>query len=410
MRTKWVVPIALLLPALFLLGQSLNYGFVSDDFHLLYRLDTEGFFSSWGGEQNDIFFRPLVVVTYKTDNCLWSLNPPGYHLTNIMWHLVCSFMVYLIAADMFKKKEQAFLSGYLFLLLACHSESVAWISGRTDLIATAFALVSILFFLRRSFFAIPVFAAALLAKESVIVIPLIWFLLEIYRNDWKNRRSIVLLISGVVILLFYISGRLLFSTGFSSELDSVGITLQSVSELFGNLARYSFRTFIPALPLAIRPLLLSYPVLVPLVLAGIGFVMWIPFRKKRAEGGKQIILFLGCFFLSLLPVILMKVSLFDSRSERFLYLPSVFAVLLLVKWVYSVIKSRRKAASLLILLAFFQGMFLYRSFDCWRIAGEMCREIVSSGSTDTPDNYRGAYVFRNGYDEALLLHERCSGN
>ncbi len=393
----------LLLPALFLLLQSLNYGFVSDDFYLVYRQETEGFFSSWGGEQGNTFFRPVTVFTYASDNLLWGLNPAGYHLTNILWHLLCSVIVYLLALELFRDGTRAFLTGYLFMLLACHSESVAWISGRTDLIATAFALLSILFFIRRSFLAVPLFVFGLLAKESVITVPVIWFLLAVYLGTWKERQERILLLSGLGIWTLYTGGRLLFSPGFSNGLDSAGISLQSLPELTGNLVRYLFRVFAPPLPLSIRSFVLSNAALVPAFLASVFAAMWVLYRKRCAESGKQILLFAGCFLVSLLPVIFMKVSLFDSRSERFLYLPGVFASLMLVKWMYSVIAARRIAAIVLILFSLLQGVFLYRSFRNWQIAGEMCREIVSSGSVEIPDNYKGAYVFRNGYEEAVLI-------
>ena len=389
-----------MIPALLLLSQSLDFGFMSDDFHLIHKVETQGFYTSWGGQEADAFFRPVTVASYFTDNLVWGLNPSGYHLTNIFWHLLCSVLVYLLAVELFDNTAAAFCSGYLFLLLACHSESVAWVSGRTDLIATAFALLSILLFLKKQFLAVPVFAAGLLAKESVIIVPFLWFLLGFLRKDRNNRRIIL---SGVLICVLYAGVRLLFTPALVSELDSSGISFQSASGILENAVRYSFRVFTPPLPLFLRPLVSSNPIVVPVFLAGLCSALWLLFRKRGAEGGKQILLLAGCFLVSLIPVILMKVSLFDSRAERFLYLPGVFAVLILVKWMYSVFSSGRIAVVILILFSLFQGVFLYRSFGNWQTAGEMCREIVSSGSTEIPDNYRGAYVFRNGYEEAVLL-------
>jgi len=403
MRTELTLVILLLVPALLLLGQSLSYGFMSDDFHLLYRVEREGFFYSWGGEEGSAFFRPVTVLSYFLDNRIWGLNPTGYHITSILWHLLCSALVYRLAQELFRDRTAAFCSGYLFLLLTCHSESVAWISGRTDLIATAFALWSMILLLRKNFLAVPVFATGLLAKESIIIVPLLWLLLLIVREDWRSRRSTLLVLSGLMVSAFYTESRLLFSPGLASGLESTGISAVSIFEMAGNFLRYSFRVFVPPLPLFLRSFVLNNPLAVPVFLLALCSAMLIVLKKRGTEGKTKIALLAGCFIVSLLPVILMKVSLFDSRSERFLYLPGVFAVLVLVQWVLIVIRARRTAAIMLLLFALFQGVFLLRSFGNWQIAGEMCREIVSSGSTETPDNYNGAYVFRNGYDEAVLI-------
>ena len=39
----------------------------------------------------------------------------------------------------------------------------------------------------------------------------------------------------------------------------------------------------------------------------------------------------------------------------------------------------------------------------WIIAGEMCQSIILQGRNKQPESYHGAYVFRNGYEEAVLL-------
>ena len=133
--------------------------------------------------------------------------------------------------------------------------------------------------------------------------------------------------------------------------------------------------------------------------------------RNRMNKEKTFPILVGCFLISLIPVLFMKVSLFDTQSERFLYLPSVFAVIALVQWITSIVP-QQKALIILLLFGCLQGIFLYRSNRNWKIAGEMCAAIVNDSlqngislSTPPPDNYRGAYVFRNGLDEAISLFQ-----
>ncbi len=108
----------------------------------------------------------------------------------------------------------------------------------------------------------------------------------------------------------------------------------------------------------------------------------------------------------------MKVSFFDSRSERFLYFPGVFAVILLVRWAFAVL-TEKKALVLLIIVTVVQAAGLQSSLLNWKRAGEMCDDITRELAeldpeavtlVNIPDSYNGAYVFRNGLNEAVSMH------
>jgi len=130
-------------------------GFVSDDFVLVNRVAGEGYYSSWGGETGSVFFRPVTTLSYLCDFQMWGINPIGFHLTNLLWHFFAGLAVFFLFKTMmnrtgFKKPcLYAMLTAVLFLSLASHSESVAWVSGRTDIIATALCLASAFFYYRQ---------------------------------------------------------------------------------------------------------------------------------------------------------------------------------------------------------------------------------------------------------------------
>lgn len=401
MRTdkKNILYLFLLLPALMLFSETLFFGFMSDDFHLVHRVRAEGFFPSWGGEENNIYVRPVAVLSFFTDNMIWGKEAFGYHLTNVLWHLVCCILVFILGRELFKDREKALSAGFLFLLLACHSESVSWVSGRTDLIATAFSLASVVLFLRKSVWCLPVFLVAVAAKESALATPVVW-LLFLLKPIALRRKDIVLVIAGLILAGVYLLFRTIYSTDFTGDFQTAGAGVSAVSALV-NLFRYTFRVLLPPLPGSFRPFLERFPFFPPLFLAGLLAGAMYSLRGKNFDR-KTMTVLLGSFFVLLLPVMFMSVSLFDSRSERFLYLPGVFAVLSLVQWSFTVF-SRRTALVILVLFSLLQGAFLYRSNRNWKIAGEMCQSIVLRGRDERPENYNGAYVFRNGYEEAVLL-------
>lgn len=405
-RDRLILFVIILLPALLLFAETLSFGFMSDDFYLVHRVSDEGFFSGWGGSAGTALFRPVTVFSYLTDHLLWGLNAVGYHLTNVLWHLVNSLLVVILANNLLKRTDAAISAGFVFLLLACHSESVSWVSGRTDLIATAFCLASILLFLRGSWWSLPAFLIGVMAKESVIIAPLLWasFLVEGTR---RNKKAVTLVVTGVTVSAVFILVRVLCSNDFASDLNSVGAGGFTFPGALENLIRYSFRVLIPPLPLSLRCHVLGSPLIVVIFLSFVLLFMWLP-RRKKIQGHRMLFILAGCFVVSLLPVISMKVSLFDSQSERFLYLPGVFAVIALVEWAF-IVFSNRTALVILLVFGLLQGVFLYRSNRNWKTAGEICEtialEVYRNGmrSVEIPDNYNGAYVFRNGLSEAISM-------
>jgi hypothetical protein len=122
--------------------------FVSDDFVLIHAANTIDmttlFTANWLGEKHSGgFYRPVIGLFWKLDRLIYGDYAPGYHLTNYLFHLG---VILLIAGLIYRIQGNglvAVLSGVLFAVHPVHTEAVAWISGRTDLIAAFFYLLSI---------------------------------------------------------------------------------------------------------------------------------------------------------------------------------------------------------------------------------------------------------------------------
>ena len=56
------------------------------DWSRIGRIFTTTVFEPGGGAVTN-FYRPLQTLSYLIDFSLWKLNPFGYHLSNILWHL-----------------------------------------------------------------------------------------------------------------------------------------------------------------------------------------------------------------------------------------------------------------------------------------------------------------------------------
>jgi len=426
----------------------LNSYFISDDFSQIGKVLAGDLSVVWGKEHGG-FFRPLFILSYLIDTKLWGLNPVGFHLSNIAFHSLNSFLVFALSLRMLENLKLSSVSrqgislaaGALFLLHPSHTEAVSWISGRVDVLATFFCLAALVSYLgyarskRASQLACSLlfFILALLAKESAICLPFLVVILEFSpfeaRKDSKSLWRFVSVIAVYVsILLVFIAVRFRF---LGSLVGGYGVSQHlnfAPGWLRDRLLEASVRSVLPMLPIQLsrflfKPLQSRVFILFSVACAGL-IVTLIVFRRRRysraerREGNRFLIVLASLFLVSLLPVINLRLSLYETWGERFLYFPSVFTCLLIAY--LAAILIRRKELWLLILICIlgFYSVSLYRTNRLWRQAAELSlsiqNELVHSSTRDhlvilnLPDNLRGTPIFHNGLPEALAYfqHEK----
>jgi tetratricopeptide (TPR) repeat protein len=143
-----------LVAAVLLYGRTLSYGFVWDDHQLVelnplvngnapwQRIWTGSLFET--SQPHDArFYRPLVVSSFRL-NWLLSPSPVGFHLVNVVLHGVCGVLLLLLMRRLRVSLVMATLGTLLFVGWSGHTETVAWIAGRADLLLGIGALVMLL--------------------------------------------------------------------------------------------------------------------------------------------------------------------------------------------------------------------------------------------------------------------------
>jgi tetratricopeptide (TPR) repeat protein len=136
--------------------RSLGYDFVWDDIAIVdAKLDVRGpsdlsriwntpFDSFLGAPMRQPnYFRPVVLLTLASDRALSGNSPAGYHLTNVAWYAIVCVFLWLFAWEVSGRPLAAAAGAVIFALHPTHPESVAFISGRTDLIAGGFLFASL---------------------------------------------------------------------------------------------------------------------------------------------------------------------------------------------------------------------------------------------------------------------------
>jgi len=86
-----------------------------------------------------VYYRPLIGISNWIDSTLWNMHPVALHAENILLHLLNSLLVFWLIRTLLQRAGSVLplLGGLLFGLHPITTESVNWISGRTDVLAAS---------------------------------------------------------------------------------------------------------------------------------------------------------------------------------------------------------------------------------------------------------------------------------
>jgi tetratricopeptide (TPR) repeat protein len=112
--------------------------------HPLSEYFTQGFWQADDLAQGRIYYRPLTVLSLALDHAAHGNSPAGFHLTNLVVHLFSTALLFCLLRVRGSAGYAAALGAALWALQPRLTEAVAWISGRTDVWATFFVLCALL--------------------------------------------------------------------------------------------------------------------------------------------------------------------------------------------------------------------------------------------------------------------------
>lgn len=373
-RRSRFLPLALLATiGVLLYAVNLDAYFLQDDFYFIRYLHfnlpqiLDGrqayawFIQLWGGQDPQtggaVFFRPLVQFVFLGDYLVWGLDPFGYHLTNLVLHLLTTFQVYFLVKLLTQRRLTALMAGLFFVAAPGPGEAVNWISARTDLLCSFFYLTSVVFFIlyrQRSrlifgLLGLVSFALALGAKEMAATLPLVLVLYQALFERAPLRERARANLPYWVILLAYLVMRLTLFGQIGGFRDA---QLQDPFVLFIYYTRY-----------LVLPWPIDTPdVLVILTAVALLALLWFARRSRPAWFG----------FLWM-PLTLVPVFTAWPMS-RYAYLPMVGAALLIavlvtlesrVRWVRVL-----QASAAVALLVLFCGIS-FSTNQGWARAGQI---------------------------------------
>jgi len=264
---EWIGPFLIAVLAGILYFNTLGHHFTNWDDGMIYQnpsirnLNWEGvkkIFSLQKGET----YQPVRILSYAIDYKFWKLNPMGYRITNILFYILSSVIVFLslrhISARLIKgwgpgsRFRVGLFGALLFVAHPVHVEAVTWLSARKEVLQGFFFFLGFYLYLmgrekegrqRATLFILVLFSILLatLSKPSAIVFPAVLLVYEmaLRRNRWIDfvkRHWVFFSLSATISFIFaFILIRVMLQAG--------GIKTYHGGTFFNNLI-VSFYLFI----------------------------------------------------------------------------------------------------------------------------------------------------------------------
>lgn len=135
--------------------------------------------------KGDNYYRPLQLLSIRFDHALWGLRPFGYHVSNLLFHLIGSVLLAYFVVALGYAPLAALLTGCLFAVHPIGVEQFLAVTGRGTPMSFFFTMATLLLLIRKQRWTFPAgliaYALALLSKENSAITPAllaltIWYL------------------------------------------------------------------------------------------------------------------------------------------------------------------------------------------------------------------------------------------
>ncbi|MEI6084583.1 MAG: tetratricopeptide repeat protein [Verrucomicrobiota bacterium] len=309
-----VLTIAVYIPAL-------SAGFIWDDDVLLTEnllvRTTSGLGQLWIPSKT-IDYYPVTWTSFWIEYRLWGLDATGYHVTNILLHILGALLVWQILERL--RVRGAWFAALLFAIHPVNVESVAWIAERKNTLSLVFYALTVLYFLRDNrrsdWIAVGMFLLALLSKTAGVMLPAVLLLCSWWQRGTIHRRDLFRTIPFFALAAVFAAITLWsqsWATGSGAAIDrSLVFRLGAAGHVFWF---YLFKAIAPVRLMAVYPLWnFDSPGLVfwlPTFSAGAVLAVGWGFRKTWGNAGVFGLVYFG---LMLFPVLGILNAPYSGRS------------------------------------------------------------------------------------------------
>ncbi|MFZ3103433.1 MAG: glycosyltransferase family 39 protein [Smithella sp.] len=148
------------------------------------------------------FWHPLTWLSLMLDYQLYGLNAGGYHLTNLILHILSTLLLFWLFNRMTGMIWRSAFVAALFALHPLHVESVAWIAERKDVLSAFFFMLTLCLYvyytekpdIKKYLLVLFSFTCGLMSKSIVVTLPVILILLDYWPlNRFESKKNNLIL-------------------------------------------------------------------------------------------------------------------------------------------------------------------------------------------------------------------------
>lgn len=375
-------------------------------------------------------YHPLTMLSLSIDYNKHQLDAKAYHVTNLIFHILNTLLVFCFIWLLSRQKWVAFITALLFAIHPMHVESVAWASERKDVLYAFFylaALCTYIFYLKNEkrkalFYVLTflLFAFSVLSKAMAVSLPIVLFAIDYFLGR-KITLKVILekapfillsLIFGYVAILAQRSGNAIH-VDYYNFLDRILFTCYGIMMyLWKLLAPFNLSCYYNY-PTKLDGIFPAIIYVSPILLLGILFLIY-----RSLRFGKEVVFGFGFFMITIALVLQILPVGGAIIADRYSYLPYVGIFFIAARGLNVLLENQsEKFSSLKIpaiaLLVVFVGICCYLSFQrtkVWHDSISLWENAIQNEKFDVaPLAFKSratAYYMAGNYEKAISDYDQ----
>jgi len=425
----------------------INYddpAYVTSNRHVQAGLTSSGI--SWAMTTMELSnWHPLTWLSHMLDFQLFGLNPAGHHWKSLLFHLLNVILLFYILHRFTGELWKSAMVAALFAIHPLNVESVAWISERKNVLSTFFWMLTILAYgyytvrprWERYAVVLIFFVLGLMAKPMLVTLPFVLLLMDFWPlkrsrfrlNDRDAHRHeerwptaggsgqsfSKLLIEKLPLLVMSIFSSLMTLRAASEQAIAATDILPMISRIENaviSYVRYLGKVFWPEGLAVFYPYVHSWP-LWQIFGAGLtifGVTVFV-IRKFRSAP----YLTVGWFWYvgTFIPVIgLVQVGM-QAMADRYMYIPMIGFLIMIVWGIPDLIKGWRVRTPILVAVSgvvlLSLGVCTFYQVQYWENSIRLFRQAISvtSGNYVAHNLLANAFRDKGELEEAAINYHRA---
>lgn len=358
-------------------------------------------------------YHPLTTLTWAADWSLGGGDATIFHVTNLLFHLLNSLLVFQFIKHIGKHTEVAMICALLFAVSPVAVENVAWLSSRKDLVYAFFYLSGLVFytainlnnFLKYALTTLA-FILALLSKSAAVTFPIALILIDFYQGKSLTLKTQWSKIPLILLSVFFgiVNIKAQQSIDFIQDMAEYSI-LERICMVSYSILFYPIKSLLPFelsakyfYPISGEFSLIYYLAPFVLIAVTVGIIKY--GRKHRLT------LFAAAFYILHIALIIKIIPTGnDLINERYAYLANIALFFLLSHSFVATEKVRNSVFYSGISLVIISYSIISKSrAEVWENSQTLWTDVIKHyPDRGIPYNERGqAYFLDNNFDAAFI--------